>query len=118
MAHISKKDTKSIIGTAGIRSILQALSSTSHASIPTVCIGGINSSNATAVLVESSAAPAKSLDGIAVVSALVAADDPAKAARVLLTNVAMGRVPDVVKGVAAGTPLSHNMTNLVCFQSC
>lgn len=112
----SKKDTKSIIGTAGIRSILQALSSAGHASIPTVCIGGINSSNATAVLVESSAAPAKSLDGIAVVSALVAAEDPAAAARVLLTNVAMGRVPDVVKGVAAGTPLSHNMTNLVSFR--
>lgn len=109
----TKKDTKSIIGTAGIRSILQALSSAGHASIPTVCIGGINSSNATAVLVESSAAPAKSLDGVAVVSALVAAEDPAAAARELLTNVAMGRVPDVVKAVAAGTPLSHNMTNLV-----
>ncbi|KAL7901035.1 Hydroxyethylthiazole kinase family domain-containing protein [Trichoderma sp. SZMC 28014] len=108
----TKKDTKSIIGTSGIRSILSALSSAGH-SIPTVCIGGINSSNATAVLVESSAAPAKSLDGIAVVSALVAAEDPAKAARVLLTNVAMGRVPDVIRGVAAGTPLSHNMTNLV-----
>ncbi|KAK1240671.1 hypothetical protein MKX07_006104 [Trichoderma sp. CBMAI-0711] len=111
----TKKDTKSIIGPSGIRSILQALSSSSagHASIPTVCIGGINARNATAVLLESSAAPQKSLDGIAVVSALVAADDPAAAARDLLAKVVTGRVPDVLRAVAETTPLSHNMTNLV-----
>ncbi|KAL7927990.1 Hydroxyethylthiazole kinase family domain-containing protein [Trichoderma austrokoningii] len=109
----TKKDTKSIIGTAGIRSILQALAAAGYASIPTVCIGGINGSNATAVLVESSAAPEKSLDGVAVVSALVAAEDPAAAARTLLANVALGKIPDVIKAVAAKTPLSHNMTNLV-----
>ncbi|UKZ77763.1 hypothetical protein TrVFT333_005489 [Trichoderma virens FT-333] len=108
----TKKDTKSIIGTAGIRSILLGLSSAGH-SIPTVCIGGINGSNATSVLAESSAAPAKSLDGIAVVSAIVAAEDPAAAARDLLGKVVAGRVPDVIKAVAAATPLSHNMTNLV-----
>ncbi|EGR50682.1 uncharacterized protein TRIREDRAFT_75992 [Trichoderma reesei QM6a] len=109
----TKKDTKSIIGPSGIRSILQALSSAGHASIPTVCIGGINARNATAVLLESSAAPQKSLDGIAVVSALVAADDPAAAARDLLAKVVTGRVPDVLRAVAEATPLSHNMTNLV-----
>ncbi|PTB64337.1 TMP-TENI-domain-containing protein [Trichoderma citrinoviride] len=109
----TKKDTKSIIGPSGIRSILQALSSSGHASIPTVCIGGINASNATAVLLESSASPQKSLDGIAVVSALVAAADPAAAARDLLAKVVTGRVPDVLRAVAEGTPLSHNMTNLV-----
>ncbi|KAM0253886.1 hypothetical protein ACHAQJ_007118 [Trichoderma viride] len=109
----TKKDTKSIIGTAGIRTILLALSGAGHASIPTVCIGGINGSNATSVLIESSAAPAKSLDGIAVVSALVAAADPAAAARDLLGKVVAGRIPDVIRAVAATTPLSHNMTNLV-----
>jgi thiamine-phosphate diphosphorylase/hydroxyethylthiazole kinase len=108
-----KKDTKSIIGTVGIRTILLGLSAAGHTSIPTVCIGGINGSNATSVLIESSAAPAKSLDGIAVVSALVAAADPAAAARDLLGKVAAGRIPDVIKTVAATTPLSHNMTNLV-----
>ncbi|KAK4079983.1 hypothetical protein Trihar35433_1088 [Trichoderma harzianum] len=112
-ATSTKKDTKSIIGPAGIRSILLGLSSAGHSSIPTVCIGGINGSNATSVLAESSAAPAKSLDGIAVVSAIVAAADPAAAARDLLGKVVAGRVPDVIKAVAATTPLSHNMTNLV-----
>ncbi|QYS98957.1 4-methyl-5-beta-hydroxyethylthiazole kinase [Trichoderma simmonsii] len=112
-ATSTKKDTKSIIGPAGIRSILLGLSSAGHSSIPTVCIGGINGSNATSVLAESSAAPAKSLDGIAVVSAIVAAADPAAAARDLLGKVVAGRVPDVIKAVAASTPLSHNMTNLV-----
>ncbi|KAL6895943.1 Hydroxyethylthiazole kinase family domain-containing protein [Trichoderma longibrachiatum] len=112
-ATSTKKDTKSIIGPSGIRAILQALSSSGHASIPTVCIGGINARNATAVLLECSAAPAKSLDGIAVVSALVAAEDPAAAARDLLAKVVTGRVPDVLRAVAEGSPLSHNMTNLV-----
>ncbi|KAK0765550.1 hypothetical protein N5P37_001485 [Trichoderma harzianum] len=112
-ATSTKKDTKSIIGPGGIRSILLGLSSAGHSSIPTVCIGGINGSNATSVLAESSAAPAKSLDGIAVVSAIVAAADPAAAARDLLGKVVAGRVPDVIKAVAASTPLSHNMTNLV-----
>lgn len=112
----SKKDTKNIIGTAGIRSILLGLSAAGH-SLPTVCIGGVNGSNAVSVLTESSAAPAKSLDGIAVVSALIAAADPAAAARDLLGKVVAGRVPDVIKAVAAATPLSHNMTNLVSFYS-
>ncbi|KAL7819829.1 Hydroxyethylthiazole kinase family domain-containing protein [Trichoderma gracile] len=112
-ATATKKDTKSIIGPSGIRSILHALSSAGHASIPTVCIGGINARNATSVLIESSAAPQKSLDGIAVVSALIAAEDPAAAARDLLAKVVTGRVPDVLRAVAEGTPLSHNMTNLV-----
>ncbi|KAL6852073.1 Hydroxyethylthiazole kinase family domain-containing protein [Trichoderma novae-zelandiae] len=112
-ATSTKKDTKSIIGPSGIRSILHALAASGYASTPTVCIGGINSANATAVLVESSAAPLKSLDGVAVVSALVAAADPAAAARDLLGRVVTGRVPDVVRAVAEGTPLSHNMTNLV-----
>lgn len=65
------------------------------------------------MLLECSAAPAKSLDGIAVVSALVAAEDPAAAARDLLAKVVTGRVPDVLRAVAEGSPLSHNMTNLV-----
>ncbi|RFU79980.1 thiamine-phosphate diphosphorylase [Trichoderma arundinaceum] len=112
-ATATKKDTKSIIGTAGIRTILLGLSAAGHGSVPTVCIGGINGSNATSVLIESSAAPAKSLDGVAVVSALVAAEDTAAAARDLLGKVVAGRIPDVIKTVAATTPLSHNMTNLV-----
>ncbi|UNI14176.1 thiamine biosynthetic bifunctional enzyme [Purpureocillium takamizusanense] len=119
----TKKDTKAIIGPHGVRDILAALAAAGHASVPTVCIGGINASNAGDVLLLAAAAttttttsgstPAKSLDGVAVVSALVAAPDPADAARHLLGQVLRARVPDVVRSVAATTPLSHNMTNLV-----
>lgn len=83
--------------------------------IPTVCIGGINSENTTTVLYQSSAAPRKSLDGVAVVSALVAAPDPRAAATDLLSKVTTASIADVVGVVARTTPLSHNMTNLVCF---
>lgn len=82
--------------------------------IPTVCIGGINTENTTTVLYQSSAAPRKSLDGVAVVSALVAAPDPRVAASDLLSKVTTASIADVVGAVARTTPLSHNMTNLVC----
>ena len=107
-----KKDTKSIIGPSGVRTILHALSTSTNPSIPTVCIGGINASNTQSVLVQSSH-PAKPLDGVAVVSALVASPDPAATARDLLGQVTTAKVPSVVKAVADKTPLSHNMTNLV-----
>lgn len=80
--------------------------------MPTVCIGGINSSNATSVLT-TSRSPLKSLDGIAVVSALVAAPSPAAAAWDLAAQVLVAGIPRVVGDVARGTPLTHNMTNLV-----
>lgn len=80
--------------------------------VRTVCIGGLNASNTAAVLAQS-ASPKKSLDGVAVVSAIVAADDPAAVSRDLLGQVIAARIPDVIKKVAETTPLSHNMTNLV-----
>ena len=77
----------------------------------------------------------KKLDGVAVVSAIVAAGDPKKAAEELLHLVknrppfAAGllansqkdqdaaalvqQVPAIIKAVGEKTPLSHNMTNLV-----
>lgn len=120
---LSKKDTKSIIGPAGVRTILEALSRPSsppshndNPSIPTVCIGGVNASNARAVMAASSP-PRKPLDGVAVVSALVSAADPAAAARSLLGQVVAMKAPGVMKAVVEGTPLSHNMTNLVSLPS-
>jgi thiamine-phosphate diphosphorylase/hydroxyethylthiazole kinase len=80
--------------------------------VPTVCIGGVNASNTAAVLAEA-ASPEKSLDGVAVVSAIVAADDPAAVSRDLSGQVVVARIPEVIKKVADTTPLSHNMTNLV-----
>lgn len=108
----TKKDTKSIIGTSGVRSILTYLVAEGHGDIPTVCIGGVNVSNTQQVLVQSSS-PQKSLDGVAVVSAIIAASDPAKAARELCGWVVAANVPRVVRAVALKAPLSHNMTNLV-----
>ncbi|KAF4461181.1 thiamine-phosphate diphosphorylase [Fusarium albosuccineum] len=108
----TKKDTKSIIGPSGVREILSALAAAGHASVPTVCIGGINASNAGPVLAASRSST-KALDGVAVVSALIAAVDPAASARDLLSKVVVARIPDVVAAVAEKTPLSHNMTNLV-----
>lgn len=83
-----------------------------HGSVPTVCIGGVHNSNTASVLAQS-ASPRKSLDGVAVVSAIVAAIDPAAVARDLLGQVTVARIPNVIKKVADTTPLSHNMTNLV-----
>ncbi|KAH7328496.1 Hydroxyethylthiazole kinase family-domain-containing protein [Stachybotrys elegans] len=108
----TKKDTKTILGPSGLRSILSALASSGHAAVPTVCIGGVNGSNARAVLVDSST-PTKTLDGVAVVSAIVAAPDPAAAARHLLAEVLAAKVPGVIRAVAHLSPLSHNITNMV-----
>jgi thiamine-phosphate diphosphorylase / hydroxyethylthiazole kinase len=99
-----------------------------------VSIGGINATNVQRVLYQSSDSH-KKLDGVAVVSAIVAAKDPQKAAKELKTLIgspppfvapAMGQsaksrnvgdilrsVPVVIKAVGETNPLSHNMTNLV-----
>ncbi|KZZ97609.1 Hydroxyethylthiazole kinase [Moelleriella libera RCEF 2490] len=121
-----KRDTKSIIGPAGVSEILHALRrrvDDGSPATPTVCIGGINASNAASVLAQttslSSSSPSSSsqggsfLDGIAVVSAIMASPDPASAARNLASIVMTAKIPRVVRAVAAKNPLSHNMTNLV-----
>ncbi|KAF4981641.1 hypothetical protein FZEAL_2610, partial [Fusarium zealandicum] len=105
----TKKDTKSIIGTSGLNEILSALAAAGHGAVPTVCIGGINASNA-APVIAAARSPAKALDGVAVVSALMAASDPAAAARDMLAKVIVAMIPQVVRAVADKTPLTHNMT--------
>ncbi|EKD21263.1 uncharacterized protein L3040_000697 [Drepanopeziza brunnea f. sp. 'multigermtubi'] len=129
----TKANTKEIIGTAGTREILSAISAVGK-NVKTVSIGGINASTVQRVLFQSSA-PAKNLDGVAVVSAIIAAKDPKKAAAEILEMVRtpapfaaaslanvqkkvdvaalVEQVPGVIKAVAEKTPLSHNMTNLV-----
>ncbi|CAM1505358.1 Fc.00g109950.m01.CDS01 [Cosmosporella sp. VM-42] len=108
----TKKDTKSIIGTSGVREILSYLAASGHSSIPTVCIGGVNATNISPVIAQCRA-PSKPLDGVAIVSAIMAAEDPAAAARELQAKVVVAMIPQVVKSVADTTPLTHNMTNLV-----
>ena len=137
MVWTSKTDTKNIIGPAGVRQILDALSGGGHQQrwVKTVCIGGINETNVQAVLKESASA-AKPLDGVAVVSAIVSAPDPGAAARGLGTLIeelplykrettrgpspqvssvrdVLERTSEVVRTVSERRPISHDMTNLV-----
>ena len=125
-----KENTKAIIGTAGTREILQEVSSVDP-KISTVAIGGINASNVQQVINESKA-PSKKLDGVAIISAIIAARDPKAAAeelRSLIQNTSptvirniskdngleelLQKVPLVVKAVGSVKPVAHNMTNLV-----
>lgn len=112
------------------------MSERGYRDIPSVCIGGLNASNVMQVMFRGSS-PQKALDGVAVVSAIVAAADPEEASRQLLGLVQksdrLGRggsphtsapavttkeeilklVPEVIRAVHEQKPLSHNMTNLV-----
>jgi len=126
----TKENTKSIIGTAGVKNILHRLSTMDQV-IPTVAIGGINASNAQRVIFQSKS-PQKGLDGVAIVSAIMAAEDPKAAAAALLKSIKgvpttmslkaknnqsvetlVSQVPNIVKELGAKSPLCHNMTNLV-----
>lgn len=129
-----KTNTKNIIGAAGVRDILQAMADADYDHVKTVCIGGINAENLQRIVYQSEA-PSKKLDGVAVVSALVAAPDPEAAAKNLVglfnslppfvreqaptspraetRDAILDLVPKVVLEVAKKKPLSHNMTNLV-----
>ena len=99
--------------------------------IPTVAIGGLNASNVWRVMFQSRS-PSKGLDGVAIVSAIMAAQDP-KAAAIRLKNLIrnvpatmstdaeknkpvetlLSCVPSIVKELGLKSPLCHNMTNLV-----
>jgi thiamine-phosphate diphosphorylase/hydroxyethylthiazole kinase len=127
-----KKNTKSIVGCAGIRSFLEALSAR-HPDIKTICIGGINATNLQRVIYQCHT-PSKQLDGVAVVSAIVSAEDPKKAAEILKCHLTTpppfatskskepfpmtishihNEIPRILNNVVTKAPLCHNMTNLV-----
>ncbi|EER24135.1 thiamine-phosphate pyrophosphorylase, putative [Coccidioides posadasii C735 delta SOWgp] len=127
----TKTNTKSIIGTAGVRQILDFLS-TLPRKVGTVAIGGINLSNTQRVIYQSAAAT-KGLDGVAIVSAIVAAEDPYKAAallaRAITKSPSFATIPpdpredefsyllnnaiSVARKVAVRMPLVHSMINYV-----
>ncbi|KAL8674785.1 MAG: hypothetical protein Q9168_000766 [Polycauliona sp. 1 TL-2023] len=127
----TKEDTKAILGTAGVRDILDGITSFER-SVPTVAIGGINATNIQRVIFKSQARR-KRLDGVAVVSAIVAAPDPKAAAQELRklateppgfvnegqpnpverVDDLLGRVNTVIRDLGTKHPLCHNMTNLV-----
>ncbi|KAF3770535.1 TMP-TENI-domain-containing protein [Cryphonectria parasitica EP155] len=132
----TKKDTKSVIGPEGLRHTLDIINDRGHGDMPTVCIGGINASNVIQVMFQGGLAE-KPVDGVAVVSAIMAAEDPTAASRQLLDLVQesnrlnglsqpdsglrlvtkkedlLGLVSKVIKSIHETKPLSHNMTNLV-----
>jgi len=114
----------------GTKAILKAISAMDR-KVSTVAIGGINASNVQRVMYQSKST-FKGLDGIAVVSAIIAAEDPKQAAadlRRLIGNppafakgivgsranleTLLKEVPEIVRDVGVRTPLCHNMTNLV-----
>ncbi|KAG9189223.1 thiamine-phosphate diphosphorylase / hydroxyethylthiazole kinase [Alternaria panax] len=142
----TKKNTKDIIGISGIRKILRYLGHGNEAekSVKTVCIGGVNASNTQRITYQLLAptttnAHPKTIDGVAVVSAIIGAQDP-KAASSHLSHLFTKPPPfasqpplpnfyheqpadeiasvlktaiSVTKKVKEMNPLSHNMTNLV-----
>lgn len=120
-----------ILGPTGVRDILDAISVLENKKVPTIAIGGINAQNIQRVMFKSQAG-SKRLDGVAVVSAIVAADDAKAAAQELRelvnkspgffkeqanqtkeVNELLGRVNAVIREVGLQKPLCHNMTNLV-----
>lgn len=137
------KDSKHIIGISGARKILQHLDGAKEKDVPIVCIGGITDANiqrikfqlsvpkSGASMTDSTSDFSKSIDGVAVVSNIMAADDPKAQAEKLLSlwkedAPFAPRAPDTcdtelvpaawnqaVVQVATKKPLSHNMTNTV-----
>ena len=124
-----KKDTRKILGPAGVRLILQSLSSATRRRPGVVCIGGIGPANVQRVLLQASPADYP-LDGVAVVSSVVGAKDPQEAAKQLAALIATPiyplrsqerwdfgvltkKIPSHMMNVMMKRPITHNMTNLV-----
>ncbi len=131
----TKTDTKSIIGTQGTQAILAACSTGTAHSVPCVAIGSINAGNVQRVL-HQSADDDNRLNGVAVVSAIIASQDPHAAARELRSLIAsstakyyvstargqprlkdlsqlIAKVPSIMAAHVDSSVLCHNMTNTV-----
>ncbi|KAF2106921.1 Hydroxyethylthiazole kinase family-domain-containing protein [Lophiotrema nucula] len=142
-ATSTKKDTKSIIGINGIRQILRYLGyqeDQKFKDVKTVCIGGINASNLQRIIFQlSGSCSPRAINGVAIVSAIMAAQDPESASsnlKSLLNSPPPWKAKSTephfwhekeadefthiktqtlkaIRAVASTSPLSHNMTNLV-----
>lgn len=131
----TKTDTKSIIGTRGLQEILSACSTGTEKSIPCVAIGSINASNVQRVL-HQSASGSNRLNGVAVVSAIMASIEPRESAKNLLNAIKsypdkfytavppnktivtpldqlIQKIPSIIKSHVSSNVLCHNMTNTV-----
>ncbi len=127
----TKENTKSIIGTSGVHQILSELLTQGFPDMKTVAIGGINASNVQRIIYQCGSRK-KGLDGVAVVSAIMASEYPKAAAHKLqnllcqpppfvsaarneqLSRIEIiSKVPTIIARMASRKPLCHNMTNLV-----
>lgn len=117
-------------GPIGVRKMLQVLKAHNaeqgNSYISSVAIGGINESNASKVLYQS-AIPGQSLNGVAVVSCIMASNNAAESTIKLenvikssvpwvkdLTNESLCKTTDVkIKAVVKSKPLIHHITNNV-----
>lgn len=131
----TKTDTKSIIGTKGLQEILGATATGTEKAIPCVAIGSINATNVQRVL-HQSAHGANRLNGVAIVSAIMASSDPQASAKELLSLIKstpdkfyaavptgvtatnslaelLQQIPEIIHTHVTSSPLSHNMTNTV-----
>ncbi|KAK5946795.1 thiamine biosynthetic bifunctional enzyme [Knufia obscura] len=130
----TKKDTKSIIGTRGTQEILTRCKTGTKHSVGCVAIGSINAANVQRVIHQSTAGENR-LNGVAVVSAIMAAADPQGAASELLQRVKNApekfyistrpgsevasdkgmfeHIPGIIQKHVSSSVLSHNMTNTV-----
>ena len=131
----TKTDTKSIIGTRGTQAILESCATGTAKATPCVAIGSINASNVQRVL-HQSASDENRLNGVAVVSAIMASSNPQAAARELIEAISsasakfyvasapggtlvtqlieiVSRVPSIISSHVNSSILCHNMTNTV-----
>lgn len=127
----TKDNIKAIIGTRGVQRILTTLVENKLGHVKTVCIGGMNAANSQRILYQT-ATPEKQLDGVAIVSAIMASTDaraasenlrsliatpppfaPSKKPQALTRDALVAAVPTLIARTAAKKPLCHNMTNLV-----
>ncbi|KAI6308541.1 hypothetical protein MCOR29_009263 [Pyricularia oryzae] len=127
----TKTNTKHILGPVGIQHLLEIMHKEGFGHVQTVAIGGINATNVQRVFFQSATPGKKVLDGVAIVSAIMAAPSPRDASKNLLRLIKepsaaldntiqasesgdiLALVPAIIKAVHESTPLSHNMTNLV-----
>lgn len=116
------KDVKNVVGPIGIRKLLQVLNKFSghgsHKRIQSVAIGGINHTNAAKVLYQC-AIPNCGIDGVAVVSCIMASTDATAASKGLLeamkapTPWIQSTIGSEVSLPFQARPLVHHVTNNV-----
>lgn len=116
------KDVKNVCGPIGVRRLLQVLKA--HPNVSCVAIGGINHTNAAKVLFQCQVADRK-VDGVAVVSCIMAAADAGDATKRLVDVMkappkwCYDKVPLYMRReVTKLAPLVHHITNNVVKNFC